>query len=58
MSIFTAPATSPFAAAISTGSPAEIFRVRLLSMPQARQAAITATDPQEMKFSPYPALKQ
>ena len=34
----TAPATRPLTSAICTGSAAESLRVRLLSMPQARQA--------------------
>ena len=43
---FTTPATSPLIAAICTGSPADTFRVKLLSMPQARQAPAMANVPQ------------
>ena len=39
---FVAPAASPFTAAIMRASPAEIFRVRLLSRAQNRQAAAIA----------------
>src|SRR5215208_1813307 len=48
------PATSPFTAAISTGSAPDILRVRLLSMPQHRQAAAIARLPQSAVGSPRP----
>jgi len=41
----TAPAAMPLIAAIVTGSPADILRVRLLSIAQARQAAATNKAP-------------
>ena len=41
----TTPATKPLIAAIWTGSPAETFRVRLLSIAQARQAPPMAKAP-------------
>ncbi len=40
--MLTRPAASPLTAAMRTGSPNEIFRVKLLSSPQQRQAATTA----------------
>ena len=45
MTTFTGPATAPLMAAVWTGSPADTFRVRLLSIPQQRQAAIMAIGP-------------
>ena len=42
---FTVPAARPLIIAVSTGSAEDNFRVRLLSMPQARQAAAISTAP-------------
>src|SRR5947207_3437836 len=46
------PATEPFVAAMVTGSPPETFWVRLLSMAQHTQAAITASAPAEIPNDP------
>ena len=47
----TPPAINPLSIAMTTGSVAEIIRVKLLSMPQATQAAITSSEP-ESKETP------
>ena len=47
--VFTKPATSPFHIAICDGSLPEIFRVRLLSIPQQRHAAAISIGPLEME---------
>ncbi len=49
---FTTPATNPFHMAIWDGSPAEIFRVRLLSMPQQTHAATMSNTPPENATPP------
>src|SRR4051794_17215303 len=43
--VFVVPATRPLIAASTCESAAEILRVRLLSTPQHRQAAVTASKP-------------
>ena len=48
MPVLTTPATSPFHIAICEGSLPETFRVRLLSMPQQRQAAAIRIAPGEI----------
>ena len=47
MPVFTKPATRPFHMAICEGSLPEILRVRLLSIPQQRQAAVINSAPWE-----------
>ena len=48
----TAPATRPLIMAICTGSAADSLRVRLLSMPQARQAPAMSKAPQSRPTPP------
>ena len=43
--VFTPPAVKPLSAEIRTGSPNDILRVKLLSKPQQRHAATTASNP-------------
>ena len=45
IAVLTLPAASPLSIAICTGSPAETFCVRLLSIAQQRHAAATAAGP-------------
>ncbi len=50
--VFTAPAVRPFHMAICDGSLPEILRVRLLSIPQQRQAAVMRSAPSESANPP------
>src|SRR5438105_11874428 len=48
----TLPAASPLSIAICTGSPADTFCVRLLSIAQQRHAPATATGPPSRQAAP------
>ena len=50
--VFTVPATRPFHMAICDGSLPEILRVKLLSIPQQRQAAVISSAPWESANPP------